>query len=334
MKQKTIEDDTISVEDLLEIAHSFQQSRVFLTACELGIFTILGSGQKTSKEIAGELGADERATDRILNALTALDIIKKQGTRFSNSKSSLKFFTKGQPEFLGNLLHLTHSSDRWRTLTESVKLGTAVQYKDIQDKSDAWLSSYIASNHWYAKLHAPEIADIIDLSKIERLLDIGGGSGAYSMEFVKIKPQLKAVVFDMPKIIPYTKEYLESSGFGNKIETIAGNYFTDDFGKNYDMVFISYVCQNHTIWENLELMRRVFDALKFGGTVVIQEFLINDDRTSPVNGALLSLNMLVNTRAGDAYTETDLWLILRESWFSKIHRIDTHYGTSLMIGKK
>ena len=326
--------DDSSVQHLFDVAYAFQKSMVFLTACELEIFTVLGNKTKSSKEIAYETGTDERATERLLNALCALSLLIKREGKFANTKTTLQYLVKDQPEFLGSMVHLNHYWERWTTLTESIKLGTAAKYKDISEKSDEWLSSFIASLHWESKLQAPEVITAIGPGKFKKILDLGGGSGAFSMEFARSKPDAEIFLFDLPRIIKFARHYLSEAQFADRIKTIEGDYLTDSIGKGYDLVFMSAILPLHTIWENISLAQKVYDSLNPGGYIVIHNQLISDNRTQPLESTLTSLNLLVNTKAGDVYTETEIWIILKEAWFNDIFRRNTGFGTSLMIGNK
>jgi precorrin-6B methylase 2 len=323
-----------SVQAILQIASAYQKSKILLAACELDIFTILGSESKSSAEVSVIIGTEKRATDRIMNALTALNLLEKKDSKFSNTLGTLRFLVKGQPEFIGNMIHISHLWDRWATLTDCIRLGHAAVYQSINEKSDEWVESFVSSIHWRGFMVAPDVVKLIDLSNVNSLLDIGCGSGLYSMEFLNVKPSLDVTVFDYPKVITQTKKYFEKKGCLDKIKIIQGDILTDDFQKGYDIVFLSQVLQLYSFWESLQILNRVYDTLNFGGTVIIHETLIDEERDAPESSAMLSMNMLVNTLSGDAYTETELDILLKEAWFTDVTKINTIFGTSLMIGKK
>ncbi|MFP4528561.1 MAG: class I SAM-dependent methyltransferase [Candidatus Kapaibacterium sp.] len=335
MKKKLnplVSDDSVTT--ILEIASAYQKSKILLTACELDIFSVLNDGPKTAKELAYQLGTDERATDRLLSALCSMRLLQKGGDVYTNTEGTNRFLVKSQPEYLGDLMHVAHLWDTWGTLTECLRIGTAASFTDINDKSDEWVESYVESIHRQAVLKAPDIVNRINLHGVTRVLDLGGASGLYAMEFVKAKPDIKATVFDLPKVIDQCRKHLDREGFSDKIDTIPGFFLEDDYGKGYDIVFISSIIHLFSIWENIKLLKKAFDCLRRGGRVIIEEELIDDDRIHPTSAAILSLNMLVNTEGGEAYTETDLWIMMREAWFTEVKRVNTEFSTSLMIGSK
>jgi cyclopropane fatty-acyl-phospholipid synthase-like methyltransferase len=165
-------------------------------------------------------------------------------------------------------------------------------------------------------------------------LDVGGGSGAYSIAFVRRSERIRATVFDLPQVIPLTKKYIEREGLSDRVDTIAGDYTQDHLGKGYDLVFLSQVIHSNSFDENTELMAKAASALNPGGQVVIQDFIMSEDRVSPSMGAIFALNMLVATSAGDTYTESEVRRMMAQAGLSSVKRLDTDFNTALIIVKK
>lgn len=325
-----ISDDSVNA--ILQIASAFELSKILLTACELDIFSILGNDEKTAKEIAIEAGTDERATAKLLNALVSINLLNKTTLKYQNTKGTRRFLVKNRPEYIGNMMFYTHIWEKWGELTESIKTGKAITYKDIADKDDEWISSFIDSNHWRAVLQAPDVIKQINLQDINSVLDLGCGSGLYLMDFKKAKSSMQVTGMDYPNVIKQTKMHLKREGFLDSINLIEGDIFKDDFGKGYDAIFISSVLSYYSIWENIELAHKIYKALNPGGCVIVQEPIIDDNRIEPESATVLSLNLLVNTKSGDIFTESDIWMILREGWLTNIKRVDTQFQTSLFFG--
>ena len=118
----------------------------------------------------------------------------------------------------------------------------------------------------------------------------------------------------------------------SKIEV--GDLLEGDIGTGYDLILLSFVVQNFNIWDNIKLAKKLYEALNYGGRVVIQDLLINDSRTTPEFNALYSLELLATTGEGDTYKMSDIWLMLKEAWFTKIESVNTDFGTSLVFGTK
>ena len=136
-----------------ESIYAFQKSRVILTGLELGIFTLLDDKVKGSDEIAKQIGADKRATDRLMNALCSLDYLEKNGGKFSNTEVSKKYFVKGKPDFMAGLIHAANQWHSWTTLTDVVTKGTSVMQRaaHINERGGNWNESFIDAMHYRAK---------------------------------------------------------------------------------------------------------------------------------------------------------------------------------------
>ncbi len=315
------------------IAYAFQESRILLTAHELGIFTALGGGKHSSGGVASLLGTDPRATDRLMNALCAMGLLEKENGRFSNSPDAAQCLVQGSPGYLGGLMHTVHLWDTWTTLTGAVRTGTNVRPRGESDGNREWVSAFIAAMHDRAVRQAPAVVGQIDLDGVTRVLDVGGGSGAYAMAFVRAKAGLTAVVFDLPDVLPLTAAYVEREGLSGRVGTVAGNYLRDDLGRDFDVVFLSAVIHSNSPVENAELIRKCARALRSGGCVVVQDFIMDEERVAPSHGAYFALNMLVGTEAGDTYTEGEVsgWMIA--AGLSGVSRQGTPFGTSQIVGR-
>jgi predicted O-methyltransferase YrrM len=323
-----------SPEDIKELANSFRESRVLLSAFELKIFTVLDKHMMTSEEVSNKINADSRATERLMNALCAIGILKKVKGKFYNSDLSSKYLIEGKPEFMGNLYHTNHLWNTWSFLTESVLQGSSFKGNQNKRERENWVEAFIAAMHYRGVNQGKILSMMIDLSKVKKMLDVGGGSAAFSMEFVKKNPSIRAVVFDLPHVIPLTKNYVSEAGLLDKFEFIEGDYLTDKFEKGYDLILLSAIVHSNSYEQNKMLVKKCADALNKNGTIILSDFIMNEDRTQPVHGALFSINMLVGTTSGDTYTEKEMREWFESAGLSKIERKNTSFASNLMIGIK
>jgi SAM-dependent methyltransferase len=317
-----------------ELAASFQKSRILLSSFELDIFTNVNESGTTSNYIAQHLHLDEHACERLMNALVALGLLTKQNHLFFNTPESFSFLSGKSSDYLGGLMHFNHLWNTWSNLTDVVKTGNPAHRTEINERGQDWLFSFINAMHDRAKKQAPQQLANINLSGIKSVLDIGGGSGAYSMEFVSKKPEIEATVFDLPNVIPVTKKFIENEGFMGKIKTHEGDYTIDDLPKGYDLVFLSAVIHSNSLEVNQILIKKCFGALNKNGKIVIQDWIMNNDRTQPLSGAVFAVNMLVGTEAGDCFTEQEVNHMLNTAGFQNISRIEFETGLSQMIAQK
>jgi ubiquinone/menaquinone biosynthesis C-methylase UbiE/predicted transcriptional regulator len=322
-----------TVQDLQQLARQFQSCRVMLTACELGVFTVLSHEPMTAGQLADELKTDPRATDRLLNALVAIDLLEKSGEQFSNTDLTGRYLDRNSPEHLGDIDHAIQMWNTWSLLTEAVRKGTAPEHEPMGKRGAEWTRGFIAAMHASGSQRADDVVNLLDLSGVERVLDIGGGSGAYAMAFARKKPELTATVFDLPAVTPLTREYVKKEGFSDKVNTVDGDYNTDEFPKGYDLILLSSIVHIQSDEENRALIQKSVRALNPGGRVVVKDFLVEEDRTRPTFAALFALNMLVATKSGDTYRESEVRSWLEDAGLGQIERKDTSFNSSLVIGR-
>jgi len=327
--------ESLSPQGIMEMATAFMRSRVLLTAYELDLFTVLGEESRSSSQVAHALGTDERATDRLMNALCAMGLLEKREGRFSNTHLASRILVKGKPDFMAGLMHMAHLWETWSTLTEAVRQGRSVVERaaNVNERDSDWLRAFIVAMNWRARQHAPGVVSLLDLSDVSRVLDVGGGSGAYAMAFVRAKPDIAAVVFDLPNVIPLTQEYIRQEGLSDKVKTVVGDYGVDPLGGGFDLVFLSAIIHSNSPSQNRTLIRMAAEALAPHGQVVVQDFIMDEDRTGPPFAALFALNMLVGTEAGDTYTESEIRQWMEQEGLRHVVRKDTPFGTTLIIGK-
>lgn len=318
-----------------ELATGFQASRIFLTAYELGIFTVLGNKNMTSVAVAKKLKTNPRATDRLMNALCAIELLVKKEGKFSNMPVAAQFLVQGKPDYMAGFMHTNSLWNTWSTLTPSVRKGMRAATRPQTNNREAqWLDAFIAAMHDRATKQAPKILSQINLMSVKRVLDVGGGSGAFSMAFIRAKKEIDVTVFDLPNVIPITKKYVYRSKFSSKIDYVAGDYLKDNLGKGYDLVFLSAIIHSNSGKENRLLLKKCARALNAHGQLIVLDFIMDENRLEPKHGAFFSLNMLVGTPSGDTYTESEVRSWMKGAGLTKISRIDTLFGTSMVIGVK
>jgi len=215
-----------------------------------------------------------------------------------------------------------------------VRKGGGVIARPVDGRGEGWLQAFIAAMHWRACQHAPGVVASLDLGGVSRVLDVGGGSGAYAMEFARAKPGSTAVVFDLPNVLPLTAEYLRRADLQDRVALVAGDYNRDDLGGSFDLVFLSAIIHSNSPEGNRELIRKGAAALNPAGQLVVQDFIVQEDRTGAPFAVMLALNMLVGTETGDTYTESEVRQWMAEAGLSRVTRTDTSFGTSLIVGRR
>jgi predicted O-methyltransferase YrrM len=317
-----------------DIAMGFQRSRVVLTGIELKIWSALGGARLTSAALAAHLSTDPRATDRLLNALVAIGLLAKADGLFANTDASRRYLDETSPDFIAGLGHSASMWRAWSGMTDAVRQGAPAMRDAINDRGEGWLEPFIAAMHYRAAQQAPVVASMLDLRGVARVLDVGGGSGAFAMAFARHQPSLEAVVFDLPNVVPITQRYIDDAGLSGRVTTATGDYLKDPLPAGFDLAFLSAVVHSNAPEENAGLVRKCAGALNPGGLVAIMDWVMEEDRTAPAMGAMFALNMLVATDHGDTFTEREMRRWIGDAGLAQGPRLDMPFGSGIVVGRK
>ncbi len=316
-----------------EIATGFQKSRILLTAYELDIFTNIEGHLLSAEEIAAKVNADPQALERLLNALTAMGFIHKTHGKYYNTEEASRYLVKGKPEYMSGLMHTNHLWNTWSTLTGAVRKGSTVIERN-KEAAESRLDSFISAMHYRAVPQAKIINMMLDFTNVKSILDLGGGSGAFAMAFIKNDSKMKATLFDVPGVVEIAKNYIGAENLLDRFGFIKGDYLTDDYGSGYDLIYASAIIHINSFDENKNLVNKCFNALNSGGQLVISDYVMNEERTVPEAGTLFALNMLVGTKAGNTYTQKEIYSWLGDAGFEAPQTKNTSFGPAIVIAKK
>jgi len=310
--------------EFAKITGGFRASRVVLTANNLRVFEHLGKGL-AAPELAKVLQTDPRATEILLDAVTALGLLRKTRGIFRRTAMAKQFLLPESPWYQGDMLrHLDTLWKNWSGLDDVVRTGTP-------DRSGGRRHDvFIRAMHNNAVLRVKSLLTALDLRGVKRALDLGCGPGTYGIELAR--RGLEVTLFDLPNTVAIAHEMIRKAGVKN-ITFRGGDYHFDDIGSSYDLVLLSQVLHSHSPVENVALLGKVVDALAPKGQVAIHEFTLAEDHASPVMGALFSVNMLVNTAEGRSYSPKEMSGWLKKAGFGRIKKVDLG-DTVVMTGRK
>jgi (2Fe-2S) ferredoxin/predicted O-methyltransferase YrrM len=318
-------------DDLNEMIRAFMPSRTVLTGLELDIFTALADGA-SAEDVARKIHTDPRATEMLLNALVSLKLLEKADGTFRNTPVSARFFSEGSRDNARpGLIHTAHIWHRWSKLTDCVRVGTSVP---AESEEENWVEAFIAAMDRNAKERAGAVVKAVGTTQIKRMLDLGGGSGAYSIAFARAIPDLKSDLMDLADVVPLARQYVRKAGLADRITPRVGDMLRDALGENYDLILISAICHMFSPQQNRELLQRAYSGLAAKGQIVVQDFILEANQTAPRAAALFSLNMLVGTKAGSSYSEAEFASWLRGVGFTDVHRVRLPGPSGLMIGTR
>jgi hypothetical protein len=317
----------VSPVPLMQLSTGFWAFKTLAAAHELDVFTRLSSGGgMTIEEMAAEYSIEKRPSEMLLTGCAALGLLDKDSGRYVNTPLAEEYLVKGKPYYFGGFVEMLDKRlyPGWGKLVEAIHTNRPTTWDPATQKSlfegedPAMLDLFWGAMHSLSTFTARALGEAIDFSSYERLLDVGGGSGAYDIELCKRYPQLRATVYDFPFVGEIAARNIAEAGLSERIQTVGGDFFADSgFPEGHDVILLSMILHDWNEEHNGEILQKCYEALQSGGGIVISELLVNDEKTGPPPAALMSLNMLIETE-GRNYTPAEY-----SSWLKDIGFIDT-----------
>ena len=304
MKKQTFEAGLLS---LYEMDWGYRAARVLHVANKFDIFTILSEQAMTAEQICQKIKGEPIITEKLLIACAAMGLLESKDGQYKNTWLTQKYLVRGGDLYQGDMIaHSASVWNFWSTLGEQVTAGVS----DRVNISDEGHRDFILAMHDIAVGgRAQFFLDCVDLTGRKKLFDVGGGPGTYSICACERYPELEAVVFDLSETIAIAREIIAKAGMQGRVSVRQGDWDVDDFGSGNDVVLLSDVLHGPT--SNAEMkLRKAYDSLVDGGLLVIQEFLLNDDKSGPLTAALF--NVMVG-----AFSKSELLSIIEVNGFSQ-----------------
>ncbi len=319
----------LSAESIQHIARGFSRSRILLTGVELDIFTLLAEHSLSATEIVDRLNSDLRATTILLDALVAMDLLTKENGSYRTDPALVPLLTaESEGSILPGLMHTAHLWKTWSQLTDIVVDGGPASRPDTgsEDRTKA----FIGAMHVGALRYAPELVRAIDPGPARNLIDVGGGSGSYTLGFLQAVSGMRATLFDLPEVIPMARERITAEGYLDRVALVGGDYNVDDLPGGHDLALLSAIIHQNSHEQNVALYKNIHGALDPGGRIIVRDYAMNTDRTQPTSGALFAINMLVNTPGGNSYTFEEIKGGLEEAGFERVKLLQDSEMSSLV----
>jgi SAM-dependent methyltransferase len=297
---------------VLSLATAYEGSRVLQVAVELGVFAALARGPRSAAQVARRLGTEERATGLLGNALVALGLLRKRGSRYELAPVSRKHLVPGRPGYLGDFVQFgARRWPDWERLGECVRTGERARITDYFQEEPDELGVLLRAMDNLAKARgdAAVVARKVTLRGRRTLLDVGAGPGSYSIELCRRYPRLTATLFDLPATLAVTREHLRGAGLEGRVRLRAGDYRRDDLGGPYDAALLFNIIHGEGEATNAALLRRIHAALAPRGLLILKDHVLDESWTSPPDGAVFALVMLLFT-GGRCYSRGEIrrWL--------------------------
>jgi ubiquinone/menaquinone biosynthesis C-methylase UbiE len=325
----------ITEESILELARGFMASRVLLSGAELDLFTLVAKEALTAEEIAAATKTELRGIVILLDALSALGFLAKKDGRYYTEPSAAPLLSAAAPDsILPMVLHMGTVWHNWSQITDIVLGKTTPGLKTKGALAEGDRKAFIGAMHVVASKAAPEVVAAINPAQARRLLDVGGGSGTYTLAMLDTTPEMRATLFDLPLVIEMARDRVQAAGMIERVELVAGDFYKDELPPGHDLALLSAIIHQNSHEQNEVLYGKIHRALDPGGRVVVRDHVMSADRTQPLEGALFAVNMLAGTAGGRTYTFDEIKDGLEAAGFTRINLIQTKGMFSLVEGFK
>jgi 3-hydroxy-5-methyl-1-naphthoate 3-O-methyltransferase len=321
----------LSPAPLLQLATAHWAFKTFAVANDLDLFTRMsGTPGTTPEQLAADAGIERRPAEMLLTACASLGLLTKEDGRYRNSPLAEEFLVRGKRYYFGGFVRM---QDRliypaYARLGDAVRQNRPTAYDPERQTSmyetadPAIMESFWGAMHSLSTITASALADAFDFRPFRRLLDVGGGSAAFDVELCRRYPHLGATVYDLPLIVEIARRNIEEAGLGDRIGTVAGDFFKDEaLPENHDVILLSMILHGESEASNRQILRKCRAALSRGGVLLVSELLVNDEKTGPPPAALMNMTMLVATEGGRNYTAAEYAAMLEEAGFGRIETV-------------
>jgi ubiquinone/menaquinone biosynthesis C-methylase UbiE len=330
----------VTPERIYQLAWGYAPPLVLEAAIRHHVFDVLDAGSLSLHRIHEATGASERGLSAILNFLVGFDFLRKDAEgNYSLAPESAAFLVSTKPGFQGGLIR--HTSEqllpKWLQLNRVVETGIPAESVNQQGPGSAFFHEFVNDIFPMSYHVAQELAQelkLYDASGLVSVLDLAAGSGVWGIALAQSSAQVQVTAVDWPEVIPVTKATVARFGLTDRFSFVEGDLREADFHGEHNIATLGHILHSEGVERSKALLQKTFMALAPGGIIAIAEFLVNADRTGPMNGLTFAVNMLVNTDCGDTFSFEEISAWLTEAGFIDARTIPTHGPSPLILATK
>src|ERR1700683_1800312 len=336
------QNSSITPDAIMQLGFAFWGSKTLLSAVELGLFTLLADGPLSAEVLMARLKLHPRSVRDFLDALVALGQLERHGDLYSNTPAGALFLDRRKPTYVGGMLEMANARlyPFWGALTEGLRTGEpqneTKQGRDLFDeiyRNPAILAEFLKAMTGLSLGAARAIAERFPWADYKSFADIGTAQGGLAVELARAHPHLSGIGFDLPVVQPHFEAYAAHHDLTARLRFRAGDFFLASM-PSADVLIMGHILHDWSLDKKRLLIRRAYEALPFGGAVIVFDPIIDDERKQNTFGLLMSLNMLIETRDGFDFTGADCIGWLKEAGFAET-RVERLVGPdSMVIGVK
>ncbi|HYW43391.1 MAG TPA: class I SAM-dependent methyltransferase [Bryobacteraceae bacterium] len=325
----------------MQLAWGYIAPLTMEAAVRHGIFDLLDGGPRTIDEVARHTGASERGLRALMNALAGLQLLSRDADgNYGLTGESAAFLVSGKPGYVGGLIRHT-STQRiplWLKLTDAVKEGKpAAGGVNREQTGTEFFHEFVEDLFPLSYRPALALAEVLDLGATRvplKVLDIAAGSGVWGIALAQQSPRVSVTAVDWPGMLDVTRRTAARCGVEEQFTFVGGDILEADFGTGHEVATLGHILHSEGVERSRALLRKTYEALAPGGTIAIQEFLVNDDRSGPPMALMFAVNMLVLTDQGDTWSFNEIAGWLREAGFENPRTLDSPGPSPLILADR
>ncbi|MBL4655811.1 MAG: methyltransferase [Bacteroidia bacterium] len=344
---ETMTEKQVTPSKVMQIGMGFWASKTLLTAVNMELFTHLAIGELSGQDIKTKLGLHERGLYDFLDTLVALGFLKRSGLKenalYSNAEDTNLFLDKNKPSYIGGILEMANNRlyACWNNFEEGLKTGlpqneTKTGGKSIFEEmyaTEEGLREFLKAMGGIQMGNFMAFAKKFDFSSYHTLCDIGGAGGYLAAQVIMNNDHMKCISFDLPPVGPVAMENMNKMGLGDKVVIQSGDFLKEDFPK-VDVISMGNILHDWGIQDKKMLIKKAYDALSEGGSLVVIENIIDDNRSENAFGLMMSLNMLIETPEGFDFSAADFGGWAKEIGFTQTSVMQLTGPSSAVIAIK
>jgi SAM-dependent methyltransferase len=292
---------------LQNIAQSYGQSAALMAAVEVGVFTAISKGAGTYKEVAAALDIHPTNAERLMVMLCASGLLEKTQARHHNAPDVEHFLVEGSPGYMGPWITFTKPQwNEWGRLSEHIRTKELKVMGAIETFTVTDARRYHNATYSIGMGAGRRFVQQVDLGGRKRIMDIGGGSGAYCIAAAKEHAGIHAVVLDLPVVCEVTREFIAENGVADRVEAQPCNFTRDPFPTDCDVAIMASNLPMYSREMIAGVVRKAHDALLPGGEMHLIGETTNNERTGPWGPAYWGLGQAIGDSLGLAHSEADV----------------------------
>lgn len=311
-----------SPDNIMRLINGYWATGILAAAACHSLFTHLENGAGTASELAGRAGISERGAQTLLDGLVSVGLVELHESRYRDTAEASAYLVEGKPASLASFarLKLTHLGSV-ADLAEVVRAGGPVTNPVVEIVNNPhWegIVTAIAAQSVPAATLAAELLGLAEAGEIS-ILDVGGGSGIYSGIWLEANPAARSTQLDWEPINTIARRLLAERGVADRFTCINGDFHTTDFGTaQYDIAVYSHIAHQEGPQSNVEVFARLREALKPGGTLVVNDYVVDDDRSGPAFPLIFASEMLLKSNKGSTWRRSDYHEWLTKAGFEEV----------------